>query len=321
MEPEEIIGQRTDLAVRVVGGEQHLDEVTDPTLDQRHELLRLLPFGLLAQRIDDRCGVGGPARRRPVVQEPPSPQAAVDGLAEHLQPVAVVRSGEPHGAGDVVVLECRPYQQVGDVVGIEPGDHRRQRLVVRGTGHQRRTDARDDSDDVGGLPWSSAMGAAKPTPPLFLRAARARARSDTASGQRWRLGAVPQRLVGHGPILLARRCPAATRKAREPCSACSYIVYSVDVRTATLRDLNSNSSALARAAQAGETVVITDRGTPIADLIPHRGLPAGCSRDAFLEMVNQLRRLTLTSDTAEKQRAELDELVDPDVVDPYDRFR
>jgi prevent-host-death family protein len=93
------------------------------------------------------------------------------------------------------------------------------------------------------------------------------------------------------------------------------------VRTATLRDLNNNSSALARAAQAGETVVITDRGTPIADLIPHRGLPRGVGRDAFLAMVDQLRRLTLTSDTAEKQRAELDELVDPDVVDPYDRFR
>ena len=67
--------------------------------------------------------------------------------------------------------------------------------------------------------------------------------------------------------------------------------------------------------------MITDRGTPIADLIPHRGLPRWVSRDAFLEMVNQLRRLTLTSDTAEKQRAQLDELVDPDVVDPYDRFR
>jgi prevent-host-death family protein len=93
------------------------------------------------------------------------------------------------------------------------------------------------------------------------------------------------------------------------------------VRTATLRDLNNNSSALARAAQAGETVVITDRGTPIADLIPHRGLPRGGGRDAFLAMVDQLRRLTLTSDTAEKQRAGLDELVDPDVVDPYDRFR
>jgi prevent-host-death family protein len=93
------------------------------------------------------------------------------------------------------------------------------------------------------------------------------------------------------------------------------------MRTATLRDLNNNSSALARAAQAGETVVITDRGTPIADLIPHRGLPGGVSREAFIDMLDELRRLTMTSDTAARQRAELDAIVDPDVADPYDRTR
>ncbi len=136
---EELVGERADLAVRVVGGEQHLDEVADPALDQRHELLGLLPFGFLAQRVHDRRGVGGPARRRPVVEEPARAQAGVDGLAEHLQPVAVVRSGEPHGPGDVIVLECRPYQQVGDVVGVEPGDHRRKLLVVGRARHQVRT--------------------------------------------------------------------------------------------------------------------------------------------------------------------------------------
>lgn len=93
------------------------------------------------------------------------------------------------------------------------------------------------------------------------------------------------------------------------------------MKTATLRDLNNSSSALARAAQAGETVVITDRGTPIADLVPHRGLPGGVNRHAFIEMADQLRRLTSSSDTAARQRAELDEIVDPEVVDPYDRIR
>lgn len=93
------------------------------------------------------------------------------------------------------------------------------------------------------------------------------------------------------------------------------------MRTVTLRDLNNNSSALARAAQAGETVVITDRGRPIADMIPHRGLPGGVSRSAFVDMIDQLRRLTMSSDTAARQRAELDEFVDPDVHDPYDRRR
>jgi antitoxin (DNA-binding transcriptional repressor) of toxin-antitoxin stability system len=39
---------------------------------------------------------------------------------------------------------------------------------------------------------------------------------------------------------------------------------------ACLRELNVHASALARRAQAGETVTITDRGRPIAELGPHR---------------------------------------------------
>ena len=39
---------------------------------------------------------------------------------------------------------------------------------------------------------------------------------------------------------------------------------------ASLRELNVKASELARRAQEGETIVITDRGRPIADLGPHR---------------------------------------------------
>jgi prevent-host-death family protein len=39
---------------------------------------------------------------------------------------------------------------------------------------------------------------------------------------------------------------------------------------ASLRELNVRASELARRAQAGEVITITDRGRPIADLGPHR---------------------------------------------------
>lgn len=80
---------------------------------------------------------------------------------------------------------------------------------------------------------------------------------------------------------------------------------------ATLTELNNNSSTLARAAQAGETVVITDRGAPIADIVPHR-------RQAWVtraELVDALRvlRATLhnTWDDSDAVRAEMDAVVDP----------
>jgi hypothetical protein len=38
-------------------------------------------------------------------------------LAEQLQPVGVLSSAEPHGSGDVVVIECRLQEQVGKIVG------------------------------------------------------------------------------------------------------------------------------------------------------------------------------------------------------------
>lgn len=80
---------------------------------------------------------------------------------------------------------------------------------------------------------------------------------------------------------------------------------------ATLKDLNSNSSALARAAQAGETVVITDRGTPIVDIVAH-------SENAWVTRAQLAAGLpvlqaTLLNRTVDSEtiRREMDEVVEP----------
>jgi antitoxin (DNA-binding transcriptional repressor) of toxin-antitoxin stability system len=46
--------------------------------------------------------------------------------------------------------------------------------------------------------------------------------------------------------------------------------------------LNVHGSALARRAQAGETITITDRGRPIADLVPHTSAIRFAIRDHLL---------------------------------------
>ena len=75
---------------------------------------------------------------------------------------------------------------------------------------------------------------------------------------------------------------------------------------ASLRELNSASSALARRAQAGETIVITDRGVPIADLVPHRSERRAANKS---DVLDTFRRLG--ADDHQRFREQLDELVDP----------
>ena len=75
---------------------------------------------------------------------------------------------------------------------------------------------------------------------------------------------------------------------------------------ASLRELNSASSALARRAQAGETIVITDRGVPIADLVPHQ---RDCRPANKADVVDAFGRLG--DDDHKRFREQLDELVDP----------
>ncbi len=84
--------------------------------------------------------------------------------------------------------------------------------------------------------------------------------------------------------------------------------------TASLRELNVNTSALARRAQAGEVITITDRGRPIAELGPHR------SGFRFARKADVLATFAgLPPVDADRFRRDLDAVIDPDFSDPYDR--
>ncbi len=75
---------------------------------------------------------------------------------------------------------------------------------------------------------------------------------------------------------------------------------------ASLRDLNARSSALARRAERGETITITDRGRPIADLIPHR------PSVQFAKKADVLAALRgIGTDDHRRFREQLDEIIDP----------
>jgi prevent-host-death family protein len=82
---------------------------------------------------------------------------------------------------------------------------------------------------------------------------------------------------------------------------------------ASLRELNVNASALARRAQAGEEITITDRGRPIADLVPHREGIRFAHRDDVLRDLRSVGR-----DNHVRFRQQLDEVLDSSfrVVEP-----
>ncbi len=75
---------------------------------------------------------------------------------------------------------------------------------------------------------------------------------------------------------------------------------------ASLRELNVNSSALARRAEAGETITITDRGKPIVDLIPHRPTARFARKDDVLRALRGVGR-----DSHMTFRDQLDAVLDP----------
>ncbi len=74
-----------------------------------------------------------------------------------------------------------------------------------------------------------------------------------------------------------------------------------------------NSSALARRAEAGETITITDRGKPIVDLVPHR------PRTRFAHKEDVLRALRgAGQDSHTRFRDQLDAVVDPHFDPSFD---
>jgi antitoxin (DNA-binding transcriptional repressor) of toxin-antitoxin stability system len=83
---------------------------------------------------------------------------------------------------------------------------------------------------------------------------------------------------------------------------------------ASLRERRLKASELARRAQAGQVIRITDRGRPIADLGPHRTGVRFARRHDVAHAFEGLPPLD-----AEALRAELDELADHGFQDPYQR--
>lgn len=84
--------------------------------------------------------------------------------------------------------------------------------------------------------------------------------------------------------------------------------------SASLRELNVRASELARRAQAGEVITITDRGRPIADLGPHRTGFRFADKDEVLRGFAGLPPID-----HHRFRSELDALVDHSFRDPHDR--
>lgn len=75
-----------------------------------------------------------------------------------------------------------------------------------------------------------------------------------------------------------------------------------------------HGSALARRAQAGERITITDRGRPIAELGPHS---AGFRFARKADVLQTFRALAAV-DPAQFRR-DLDAVLDPEFHDPYER--
>jgi antitoxin (DNA-binding transcriptional repressor) of toxin-antitoxin stability system len=75
---------------------------------------------------------------------------------------------------------------------------------------------------------------------------------------------------------------------------------------ASLRELNTHSSALARRAQAGEVITITDRGVPIVDLVAHGGTVRFAKKSEVLQALRGVG-----SDSSQTFRRQLDDVVDP----------
>jgi prevent-host-death family protein len=63
------------------------------------------------------------------------------------------------------------------------------------------------------------------------------------------------------------------------CYICSTIVEVAS------RELRNDTAGVLRRVEAGETIVITRRGKPVADLVPHRIEPRWVTREELLEIL------------------------------------
>ena len=73
----------------------------------------------------------------------------------------------------------------------------------------------------------------------------------------------------------------------------------------SLKELNNTSAAIVRRAQRGEHVIVTDRGVPVAEIVPHQQR-FGVSR----ELMRQVFARASVGSNPDEVRAELDQIVD-----------
>lgn len=83
---------------------------------------------------------------------------------------------------------------------------------------------------------------------------------------------------------------------------------------ASLRELNVKASELARRAEAGETITITDRGRPIAELGPIARRFRFARREDVLKSFEGLEPVDYAA-----LRADLDAIAEPYWRDPYEQ--
>jgi prevent-host-death family protein len=86
--------------------------------------------------------------------------------------------------------------------------------------------------------------------------------------------------------------------------------------TISIGQLRQNPTAMIRAVRDGETYVLTDRGVPVADIVPHRA-------HRWLTMAEAAEVLAEMGPDpvwAEELRAQR-ELIDDEIRDPWERGR
>jgi prevent-host-death family protein len=84
----------------------------------------------------------------------------------------------------------------------------------------------------------------------------------------------------------------------------------------TQKELRNDSAAVLRAAEAGEEIIVTRNGTPVARLMPL------VDESPFVP-TGHLKRTAVGLPKVDfrRFRADIDELIDGEMRDPYDRFK
>jgi prevent-host-death family protein len=91
------------------------------------------------------------------------------------------------------------------------------------------------------------------------------------------------------------------------------------------RELRNDNAEIIRRVEAGESFVVTRRGVPVADLIPHQpSAPGGGARPTLGELQEEFRRMPpIDAERWAAERRADDEIFGPDdpTVNEWDRAK